>query len=221
MRGEDPGDAPLPDQTEQIHHILTHDLKNKLTIIIGYTDVLLGDVEDPETLDRLETIKRQTIAAEALVSTAGAQTRSSTQGGGEPVDVAEVLSKEVDRLRSAYPEADISVAVDGPVRAEGGELLYSVFGNLLENSLQHNESPTPQIHVTAAVEDDTAIITFEDNGPGLPDTVHDQLEGRDLAHPTSGTHIVRSLVDRYDGYIAVDTRESGTTITIRLQKAPE
>lgn len=111
--------------------------------------------------------------------------------------------------------------IDGQVRAEGGELLYSVFCNLLENDLQHTESATPQIRVSTAVEGEAVAVTFDDDGPGLPDTVRDQIVGRDSAQPTSGTHIVRSLMELYDGDITVDTGKSGTTITVRLPRSTE
>lgn len=147
------------------------------------------------------------------------RTRGKSQDELEAVDVSEVLDSEVNGLRSAYPDADITVDVDGPVLADAGELVYSVFGNILQNALQHTESRTPQIRVTAEVDDDTVVVTVGDDGPGLPDDVREQLVGRDLARPTTGTHIVRSLVELYDGDIAVETGETGTTITVSLQRS--
>lgn len=201
---------------EALDHIIAHDLTNHLTIVRGVTDLLLDEVDDPDTIDRLETIRRQTTAATSLLQTISGMARSGTQEEFHSVDVDEVLSIEIDRIQSAYPDASISTDVDDHVRARADGLLTSVFANLLENSIKHNDTQTPTISVTAKSRDGKAIVTVEDNGAGFPVRARDQLLGRGLAHPRSGVHIIRSMVERYGGSISVQESSEGTKVSVEI-----
>ncbi|ERH12801.1 MAG: hypothetical protein J07HB67_01827, partial [halophilic archaeon J07HB67] len=58
----------------------------------------------------------------------------------EPVSLGHVLDAEIRKLESSYPE----VTVDRPTEPVGVEIranhmLSSVFGNLLNNAVQHND----------------------------------------------------------------------------------
>lgn len=203
-------------RVEPLDYILAHDLNNYLNIIQGHADLLLADLDDPDIVDRLTTIKRQTIAANALLQTVAGVTRGGAQGQYDLIDVGNLLSMEIERLQSAYPVANISTEIDEDVRARADELLLSVFANLIENALKHNDSSTPTVHLTASTQDGSAVISVRDDGPGLPDDVRDQLLGRGLAHPQSGVHIIRTLVERYGGDISVETGQEGTTVTVEL-----
>lgn len=216
MGGEGESSRDNTTSREPLDHILTHDINNHLNIIQGQTDLLLADVDDPDIVDRLETIKRQTIASSALLQTVGDTTRGASGVEYETVDLGSILSIEIDRLQSAYSDANITSDIDEGVQARADELLQSVCANLIENALQHSNASSPKVHVTAAAQEGSAIISVEDDGPGLPDEVRDQLLGRDLAHPQSGVHIVRSLVKRYGGDISVETGSDGTKVTLAL-----
>lgn len=49
--------------------------------------------------------------------------------------------------------------------------------------------------------------------PGIPDEERDRFPGHGRAHPGSGIHIVRSLVERFGGGVDVITGREGTTVT--------
>lgn len=202
--------------SEAVDHILAHDLTNYLNIIRGHADLLLADVDDADIADHLHTIKGQTIAATAMLQTIGGGVRGDTQSEVDGVAVADLLSIETDRLRSAYPGASIEVNVTEGLRVRADDLLMSVFANLIENAIIHNDSPDPRVRVTATDMGRMARILVEDNGPGLPADVEDQLEGTGLAPPQSGIYIIRFLVEQYDGSISVQTGPAGTTITLEF-----
>jgi len=204
-----------------LDHILAHDISNYLTIIRGHAEILLSDVDDPAVADSLNTIKRQVVAADAMLQTVGGVARGGAVAELQDVDVADCLSSEADRLESAYPGVSITTELDDRVVVRADGLVLSVFSNLLENAIKHNDAPDPTLHVTAADAGEVVIVTVADNGPGLPGDVRDQLEGRGLAQPQSGVHIVRFLVDKYGGSIAVDTGPAGTTISVELPSGVE
>lgn len=206
---------------ESLDYILAHDLANYLTIIQGNAELLLDDVDDPDMVARLNTIQRQTTAANTLLQTVSGITRGGAQHEFEAVEVSSLLTSELGRLQTAYPDTTISTNIDGQITARADDLLLSVFANLLENAMQHNDSTQPTVSVTARTQDGKVVVSIEDNGPGIPARVRDQLLGRDLAHPSSGTHIIRSLVERYGGRITADRNEGGSKVTVELPPAQE
>jgi len=49
------------------------------------------------------------------------------------------------------------------------EMLASVFRNLLNNAVQHNDTDAPEVTVTCEETDDRIRVRVADNGPGVPD----------------------------------------------------
>lgn len=135
------------------------------------------------------------------------------------VDVGSILRFEVQQIRSAYPGADVAADVPEGVFARADGLLASVFWNLLQNAVRHNGSPTPRVSVTARSLDSKAVVSIDDDGPGLPDDVKRSLVGDVTARQGTGVGIVRTLADRYGATISVDTAGDGTAISLEFPGA--
>jgi signal transduction histidine kinase len=48
-------------------------------------------------------------------------------------------------------------------------MLPSVFRNLLNNAVQHNDSDTPRIDIGVEQTNESVTVSVADNGPGIPD----------------------------------------------------
>lgn len=55
------------------------------------------------------------------------------------MEVDDLLSREIDRLRSPYPHADISTMIEEQVGALADERILSVFANLPANAVRHDD----------------------------------------------------------------------------------
>lgn len=215
MRGQE-GENNDTGRVESLDHILAHDVANYLNVIQGNVELLLDSVEDAGNVERLNTIKRQATAANALLETVGGMTRGGSRGEFEGVDVSQMVRCEIDRLQSIYPDTEVFASVDEGVMARADELVMSVFVNLFENAIHHTDASHPAVDVSVFTEDGMAVVSIEDNGPGIPRDVRDQLLGHGLAHPTSGINIIRTLVDRYNGTISLESGQDGTSVTVEL-----
>lgn len=213
MGGSDGADSGGLGRSDSLDSILAHDLTNTLQIIEGLADLLLDRCDEPTAVDRLAAIKRQAVAANALIQTVCGMGDTTSQDHLDTVDAGRILEIETSHLRSVYADAEITVDVPEGITVRADDLLPSVFRNLVQNAVQHNDSPTPQVSVTARSNDSETIIVIEDDGPGLPDDVVDDLLGVERASRGSGIGIVRALADRYDATISVESGE-GTTITM-------
>lgn len=91
-------------------------------------------------------------------------------------------------------------------------LLSSVFRNLLNNAVIHNDTETPEILVDVAVQAETVLVRVADNGPGVPDSRKDEIFGRGemgLESPGTGIglYLVDTLVNMYGGEVQITDRK--------------
>jgi len=104
-------------------------------------------------------------------------------------------------------------------------MVNSVFRNLLNNAVQHNDSSTPRIELSFDVRDQDVEIRIADNGPGIPDEHKDTVFGkgeRGLGSAGSGIglYLVDTLVTEYGGTIRLEDNEpTGAVFVVRLPLA--
>jgi len=143
-----------------------------------------------------------------------------------PVDLESVLTNEVDKARSAHDAATISVEGDlhGGLEVVATDLLSSVFRNLLNNAVSHNDKPEPEIIVIVEDNDETVSVAIADNGPGVPDSQKDEIFGRDeMGLESSGSgiglYLVDTLVEMYNGSVSLEDRAERSFASSRTQSA--
>jgi signal transduction histidine kinase len=136
-----------------------------------------------------------------------------------------VLTSEVEKARSEGDTAGVTVKSDlySGLAVVATDLLSSVFQNLLNNAVSHNEKPEPE--VTIAVEDsnETVSVAIADNCPKIPDSQKDDtFGGGEMGLESSGSgiglYLVDTLVETYNGSVVVEDNSpegSGFTFTVR------
>jgi signal transduction histidine kinase len=73
----------------------------------------------------------------------------------------------VASAREAWPNATITAAIETELPVATGAEIRDALENLVENAVVHNTT-NPSVRVTAERRDPVAIVTVEDNGPGIP-----------------------------------------------------
>jgi signal transduction histidine kinase len=219
-------------QTEQLlllNRITRHDIRNDMQIISGWTEQLAGHTDAAgdqirqRILDSSQHVVDLTKAVREFVETLQTAGRPDL----EPIDLESVVTDELTKRRATFNDAEFTVTGEIPqvdVRANG--LLASVFRNLLNNAVQHNDSDTVHIELDVSERDETVIITIDDNGPGIPPGQREAVLGRTeqgLDHPAAGLglYLVDTLVSQYGGTVQIDDADiGGASIEIELPKAP-
>jgi len=206
------------------NRILRHNLRNELNIILGRLDLL---EEQAEVDDHLEEI-RGALTRLRDASEKARDIQSSLRDDGEtyPVDVVPLVRSVLDRYREAHPNAtlDCDLPPAATVLATSDTALETVLKNLVENSIEHNDTDHPQVEVTIERGEGTVSIHITDNGPGIPDSEREVLERggeTQLDHGSGlGLWLVYWFVTSMDGDIEFTTNEPrGTVVTIRLAAA--
>lgn len=201
------------DDLRLLNQVMRHDIRNDLQLIGAYAE-LLDDHVDEEGKEYLEVIKESTESAVSLTATARDLSQVMLKNDGNPgtLSLAEVLNRRIEETRSGYPKAIATVEGTIPdVGVVGNEMLGSVFRNLLENAIQHNDEAPPEVTVSAVELDDEAEVRIADNGPGVPDSQKEEIFGKgekglESSGAGIGLYLVRSVVDSCGGEVWVEDR---------------
>ncbi|MFQ3293577.1 MAG: signal transduction histidine kinase [Halobacteriales archaeon] len=201
-----------------LNRVLRHNLRNKLDVVLAYTDRIENDdiqSEIQENANDLVTLSNKAREAEAVMQAFTAQP--------EPVDLTDIAADVADQYRSENPTSDI--AVDCPhelVVSSHRTVLEHVLSELVDNALEHSDKSSPQVEIRVTEDPEAkARLTVADNGPGIPqrerqllaDETETQLEhGRGI-----GLWFVNWAVTQLGGDLSFDDNDGeGSTVTVRL-----
>ena len=162
-----------------------------------------------------------------------ARDRLNSPDGAEDFDLSELLAPLVEDFAfQAGPSGKTLVLnLDGALPLHGSmQQLRSLFGNVLANAVTYSPAGE-RIVVTAASENDAAIVSIRDFGPGVPD---DQLEdifrifyrmdssrARTSGGVGLGLAMAREAALRHGGSIEARNAHPGLEVRIRLPLAPQ
>jgi len=212
------------DDLDVLNQIVRHDIRNDLQIVLAALEII-EETGDERTRDHVERALKSTRQAIDLTSTAREMSEVMLRGDDEyePIDLRETLLQEIDQVRSAYPDAEIEIHGTVPaIDLRADAMLSSVFRNLLTNAVQHNDKEEPRVRVTASQTEHRVQVTVEDNGPGVPEALRDEVFGKGVKGEQSrttglGLYLVRRLVDNYGGDVWIDEVDpTGTAVTVEL-----
>ena len=210
-----------------LNQVVRHDIRNDVAVILGWGDGLEPHVDD-EGQDYLDRMLNAGEHITNITETVG-DFLDVLEGDSDPelhpVDLESVLTNEIDKARSAYDNTTITVEGDlhDGLEVVATDLLSSVFRNLLNNAVSHNDKPEPEITVTVADDGETVSVGIADNGPGVPDSQKDEIFGRgEMGLESSGSgiglYLVDTLVGMYDGKVILgDNDPEGSVFTVTLQ----
>jgi len=205
-----------------INRVLRHNVRNKLTVINGYAEILAAD-PDGDVASKAEQITQATDRLLDLTESARQIERNRELSPElETVDLAPLLAESVDELETRYPDAAVTAEIPDTAVATTLPRIETALWELLENAAVHGgEEPTISLSVTET--DEQLRITISDDGPGLPEDERQVLATGDedpLVHGQGlGLWLTYWIITSLDGEISVPKSSGGTTIEIRLPAA--
>ncbi len=146
----------------------------------------------------------------------------------EPVDLAALAEVLADEFRAVARSSGHRLAVENgsETRALGDEERALQIGRILvENALIHTPPGTP-VRIRTAQRDGSALLTVEDEGPGIPPEHSGQvfdrfyrLEGSIASGSGLGLAIARELAELMGGSLELDPRSGRTVFALVLPTA--
>jgi len=216
------------EQLEALNRVVRHDIRNDMAVIHGWAETLREHV-DEEGQDALDRVLRTSTRVIELTETAR-DFVDSLAGDAvlevRPVALDDAVTAEVRIARDAFPNATFRVPDDPPrVDVLANEMLASVFRNLLNNAVQHNDTDAPEVTVTFEETDDRVRIRVADNGPGVPDEQKDEVFGKgqkglESAGTGIGLYLVSILTRQFGGDVWIEDNDPrGAVFVVELARA--
>ncbi len=216
------------EQLEALNRVVRHDIRNDMAVILGWAELLEDHLDDEgkEALERVLQKSRHVIeltetSREFVESLSGDETAEM-----KPINIQQVLRVELAAVHDSFPDAEFTVSGEIPhVSVQGSLMLSSVFRNLLENAVRHNDKETPTITVRCVEHPETVNIHITDNGPGVPDDQKKQIFGKgekgiDSPGTGIGLYLVETLVNQFGGDVWVEDNDpNGAVFIIELRKS--
>jgi two-component system sensor histidine kinase ChvG len=237
-RDDDIGDlsTALQAMTEALHQRLdaidgfaadvAHELKNPLSSLRSAVETMQR-VGDDATRQRLLAVLAEDVARmDRLITDISAASRLDaelTRATMSPVDMVALLEALVEVRRASgggqAPRIDLVLEQEGPVDVRGIEdRLSQVFRNLIDNAVTFSP-PGGLITVRLSRRRDCAVVTVEDEGPGLPsgkiEAIFERFYSERPAGEKFGTHsglglsISRQIVEAHHGTVRAENRPGG------------
>ncbi len=218
-----------------------HDLRNPLTIILGYCELLSDQLKQLhesgntpagyETLDYMRTIEENVQRCHELAE----QWQKSDKRVHQGLDTVALDELLRDTVKSMEPLAVLGNELvqyevqAAPVRVQANRLqLLRAIYNILNNALHALPSHGGRIVLRCAVVDGQAVVSIEDNGDGIPAEVLERVfdQGFTTKTPDKGTglglYITRKIIQEHGGDVRMESEVGrGTRVRVYLPLAGE
>jgi PAS domain S-box-containing protein len=201
---------------------VSHDLRTPLTTILGIALTLEHRAAGLSAADLADLLHRLSSNARKLDRLLGDLLDLDRLAHGtltprrQPVDIGALVHRVVDDsgVRDEHP-----VVVDAPplLLAADAPKLERIIENLLVNAAKHTPAGTT-VWVRLRAQDDGVLLLVEDEGPGVPAPLREQIfqpfrQGRNIADHAPGSGIGLALVAQFaglhGGHAWVQDRPSG------------
>ncbi|PCD68739.1 sensor histidine kinase [Rhizobium phaseoli] len=209
-----------------------HQLRTPLALISTQASVAAREEDAAHRDEALAALRTSTRQISRLASQLLTLSRAEP-GSRRPRSDATDLSKAAREILEAHAEEalrrniDVGLEADRPVIVEGdGTMLREMLVNLIDNAIRYSQADG-RVTVSIRQEGDNAVVTVEDNGPGIPVSERDQvferfyrIIGTESEGSGLGLAIVREVVEGAGGSVSLgDAVGGGLVVTVRLPLA--
>ena len=196
--------------------ITRHDIVNQLMILKGFLVLLKQKTNNIDLIDYIDRSRKATLNIERQIIF----TRDY-QDMGVKAPVWQNIKNSIIGAKGALSMGNVSVEVEPPCPEVFADPLFEkVFYNLLDNSIKYGGDGLAVIRIQSRETENDLIITYEDNGAGIPDGDRGHLFERGYGkHSGFGLFLSREILSITGISIEeTGTRGSGARFTIRVPR---
>ncbi len=206
-------------ELDDFTYVVSHDLKEPLISIEGYSKILLKDYKgkiDDEGTEYLSSVVQSTARMKSLIddlltlSRLGRVTETL-----QTVSASHLIDEILHDLRFLLQEKHVDVIVPAvlPDVRYNATQLSMVFRNLISNALKFNSTSSPVITIGHREEGDYHIFSVADNGIGIDEQYFEKIfmifqrlqRNEEYRGTGAGLTIVKKIVEKHHGRIWVES----------------
>jgi signal transduction histidine kinase len=210
---------------------LMHDLRNPLTVVSGYMDLLMHEIQktvqmNGQAADYLDVIE-QNVRRCVELSHMWQNVRHAKDTAFGKTSLSQVLDdvRALCQPLALSESVDIAFSIDvgdTPIHGIGPQLVRAIH-NLISNAIHASSPDGRAVDVQGRIVGDNVEIVVRDYGCGMSADVlarvfepyfstRKEQDGTGL-----GMHITRKIIEEHKGTIDVQSEpDKGTTVTVRL-----
>ena len=206
-------------ELDDFTYVVSHDLKEPLITIDGYSKIVLNDYRDlidEEGMGYLTSIvqsgKRMKGLIDDLLTLSRLGRVSETE---ESLPLLDVIGEVLHDIEFSLHESHAIVNVPGelPTVRYNRIQLGMVFRNLIANAIKFNRSPAPRVDIAVIRAEGGYTISVQDNGIGIERQQYDKIfvifqrlhRTEDFRGTGAGLTIVKKIVENHGGRIWLDS----------------
>ncbi len=221
-------------ELDDFTYVVSHDLKEPLISIEGYSKILLeenSDILKSESGEFINSIVQASGRMKNLIDDLLTLSRlSRLKESFKVVSINHVLEEVKIDLQYSIKEKNVDIIVPEKLpEVYGNETqLKLLFRNLISNAIKFNDKGNPRVEISYIEKDqDTIEYIVKDNGIGIEENyfekifvIFQRLHSRDAYEGTgAGLAIVKKIIEMHNGKIWVESQIGiGTTFYFTLTK---
>ncbi len=232
--------AKQNDERKELLHVLCHDLSNPFNSIKGYAHLVKkGRVTLDELLNSIDISIRNGLEIIDQIREMRVLEEKETHLRMDNYNLKTLIQESRDMLHSSIANKNLIVEVsiddNWEVLVEKTSFINSVFNNILTNAIKFS-FPASKIVINAGKKDDEIIVSVQDFGIGMSDTLLKNIFDLSKATTRAGTNgetgtgfgmpLVKKFITAYGGDIEIRSKEKtgreknhGTEIRLKLKRS--
>jgi signal transduction histidine kinase len=200
---------------------LSHELRTPLNAILGFTDVLLSEVDGPLSDDSRENLEVVRSSGQHLRDLIDDILELSALESGElklsssEVDVLSIAEEIVREARVNVQDKPVDIRLEGESEPVWGDArrIRQILGNVVDNAVKFTSEGSVEVRISADSERWT-LVRVTDTGPGIPEEDRNAIfeeyhqvgdVGQRRAGTGLGLAITRRLVQMHGGMIDLES----------------
>lgn len=204
-------------ELDTFSYTISHDLKNPLSIIKSYSQMITGRFElDPKVKSMMKHIEQGADKMQEMIT----EILNYSRAGQAKITLKAInMQKLLEDLRrdlliaSANPELELKIG-NAPEILGDEMMVFQVFSNLLGNAVKYSQrTPCPVVVINGEVLDNEVRYKISDNGIGIAEADQDKIfelfsraEGvKSFEGSGVGLAIVKRILEKHHGRIWVES----------------